>query len=58
MLRLDETILTETPPLQCCYGRIGHQVCIPLTGKREEEQKEGREEAEGNDGTECHRQGR
>jgi hypothetical protein len=32
VLRLDETILTETPPLRCCYGRIGHQVSIPLTG--------------------------
>ena len=34
MLMLDETILTETPPLRCCYGRIGHQVCIPITGNR------------------------
>jgi transposase len=31
---LDETILTETPPLRCCYGRIGQQVCIPITGNR------------------------
>ena len=34
MLMLDETILTETPPLRCCYGRVGQQVCIPITGKR------------------------
>lgn len=31
---LDETILTETPPLRCCYGRMGQQVCIPITGNR------------------------
>lgn len=31
---LDETILTETPPLRCCYGRIGQQICIPITGNR------------------------
>jgi hypothetical protein len=31
---LDETIVTETPPLYCCYGRIGQQVCIPITGNR------------------------
>ena len=29
---LDETILTETPPLSSCYGRIGQQVCVPITG--------------------------
>jgi hypothetical protein len=29
---LDETIITETPPLYCCYGRIGRQVCVPITG--------------------------
>ena len=29
---LDETILTETPPLYCCYGRIGQQVSVPITG--------------------------
>ena len=34
MLMLDETILTETPPLRCCYGRVGQQVCIPITGNR------------------------
>src|SRR5262249_41360016 len=31
---LDEIIITETPPLCCCYGRIGHQVCVPITGNR------------------------
>jgi transposase len=31
---LDETIITETPPLYACYGRIGEQVCIPITGTR------------------------
>ena len=29
---LDETIITETPPLYCCYGRIGHQMSVPITG--------------------------
>jgi hypothetical protein len=33
-LRLDDTILTETPPLRCCYGRVGQQVGIPITGNR------------------------
>ena len=28
----DETIITETPPLYACYGRIGEQVCVPITG--------------------------
>jgi hypothetical protein len=31
---LDEVIITETPPLYCCYGRIGQQVCVPITGNR------------------------
>ena len=31
---LDETIVTETPPLYSCYGRIGEQVCVPITGNR------------------------
>jgi hypothetical protein len=31
---LDETIITETPPLYSCYGRIGEQVCVPITGNR------------------------
>jgi transposase len=30
----DETIITETPPLSCCDGRIGEQVCVPITGNR------------------------
>ena len=29
---LDETIITETPPLYCCYGRIGQQVSVPVSG--------------------------
>jgi hypothetical protein len=29
---LDETIITETPPLYCCYGHIGEQVRIPISG--------------------------
>ena len=31
---LDEMILTETPPLYSCYGRIGEQVRVPITGSR------------------------
>lgn len=31
---LDETIICETPPLYSCYGRIGEQVCVPITGNR------------------------
>lgn len=31
-MRLDETIITETPPLYACYGRIGEPVCVPITG--------------------------
>jgi hypothetical protein len=31
---LDETIITETPPLSSCYGHRGQQVCIPVTGHR------------------------
>ena len=31
---LDETIICETSPLYCCYGRIGEQVCVPITGNR------------------------
>jgi hypothetical protein len=31
---LDETIITETPPLYCCYGHKGEQVCVPITGNR------------------------
>jgi transposase len=29
---LDETIITETPPLYACYGRRGEQVAVPITG--------------------------
>jgi transposase len=29
---LDEIIITETPPLYCCYGRVGQQVSVPITG--------------------------
>jgi len=31
---LDEVIITETPPLYCCYGHKGKQVCVPMTGSR------------------------
>ena len=31
---LDETIITETPPLVSCYGRCGSQVSVPITGNR------------------------
>ena len=31
---LDEVIVTETPPLNGCYGRRGQQVCVPITGNR------------------------
>jgi DDE superfamily endonuclease len=34
LLMLDETIITETPPLYSCYGHIGQQVRIPITGNR------------------------
>lgn len=34
VLMLDEVIITETPPLYCCYGRSGEQVCVPITGNR------------------------
>ena len=32
VLLLDETIITETPPLYCCYGRVGQQVEVPISG--------------------------
>lgn len=32
---LDETIITETPPLSSCYGRIGEQCQVPITGNRQ-----------------------
>ena len=31
---LDETIITETPPLYCCSGHIGEQVRVPISGNR------------------------
>jgi len=31
---LDESIVTETPPLYGCYGRSGTQVRVPITGSR------------------------
>jgi DDE superfamily endonuclease len=34
ILRLDETILTATPPLSRGDGRRGQQGCIPITGNR------------------------
>ena len=32
ILMLDETIITETPPLRGCYGRKGQQVRVPIWG--------------------------
>ncbi len=29
---LDETIITETPPLYAGYGHIGEPVRVPITG--------------------------
>src|SRR4029077_11477387 len=34
LLMLDETIITETPPLYNCFGHIGEQVQVPITGNR------------------------
>jgi transposase len=34
ILMLDETIVCETPPLYSCYGRIGTQVRVPISGTR------------------------
>jgi transposase len=31
---LDETIITETPPLYSAYGHVGEQVRVPITGNR------------------------
>jgi len=33
-LMLDETIITETPPLYGAYGHIGVQKRVPITGNR------------------------
>jgi transposase len=32
ILMLDETIVTETPPLYNCYGPLGEQVRVPISG--------------------------
>ena len=32
-MMLDETIITETPPLYNCYGPIGEQVRVPISGE-------------------------
>jgi hypothetical protein len=34
LLMLDETIVTETPPLYAAYGHLGKQVRVPITGNR------------------------
>lgn len=34
VLMLDETIITETPPLYHAYGRLGEQISVPITGNR------------------------
>jgi hypothetical protein len=34
LLMLDETIITETPPLYSAYGHIGQQIRVPITGNR------------------------
>ena len=34
VLMRDETIVTEPPPLDSCYGHIGEQVRVPITGNR------------------------
>ena len=34
LLMLDETIITETPPLYGAYGHIGKQKRVPITGNR------------------------
>lgn len=31
---MDEILITETPPLYCCYGRSRQQVCVPVSGNR------------------------
>jgi hypothetical protein len=36
LLMLDETIVTETPPLYSAYGHIGEQIRVPITGNRAE----------------------
>jgi hypothetical protein len=34
VLMLDETIITETPPLYGAYGHVGEQLRVPITGNR------------------------
>ena len=34
VLMMDETIVTETPPLYSCYGHVGEQVRVPVSGNR------------------------
>jgi len=34
VLFTDATIVTETPPLRACWGMVGHQVEVPITGNR------------------------
>jgi DDE superfamily endonuclease len=34
LLMLDETIITETPPLYSAYGHIGQPIRVPITGNR------------------------
>jgi hypothetical protein len=34
VLMLDETIVTETPPLYSAYGRRGEQIDVPISGSR------------------------
>ena len=34
ILFVDETILSETPPLRAVWGRVGEQTCVPITGNR------------------------
>jgi hypothetical protein len=34
ILMLDETVITETPPLYSCYGPIGKQLRVPISGSR------------------------
>jgi hypothetical protein len=34
LLMLDETIITETPPLYAGYGHVGEQLRVPITGNR------------------------
>ncbi len=34
LLALDETILTETPPLRIAWGKRGQQISVPITGNR------------------------